>query len=345
MRIAICGGSGYTGAELLRILSGHPVAEITAVTAERSAGRKVTDLFPHLREYRDFVYEPLEKEKLLEKADIFFMALPHGASQEAVDYFFRNGKKVIDLSADYRISDASVYEQWYKTDHNYKETLAQAVYGLPELHREEIRGAQLIANPGCYPTSVILGLFPALKEGLVDPAGIIADSKSGTSGAGRKSDVGFSYCEVNEGFKAYGVGVHRHTPEIEQELSGIVGKEITIDFTPHLLPIDRGIVSTIYGRMTRDMETSDILALYNRYYDSEAFVHLLDEGAYPNAKNVRGSNNCHIGIKVNKRTKTLIIVSTIDNLVKGASGQAVQNMNILMGLDETTGLKTPALFP
>lgn len=345
IKVAICGGSGYTGSELLRILSGHPEVEVMAVTSEKSAGRKVTDLFPHLHKYSHLIYEPLDKERILDKADIFFMALPHGASQEAVDYFFRKDKKVIDLSADYRLSEPAIYEEWYKTAHNYENTLKHAVYGLPELHREEIKRSNLVANPGCYPTSAILGLYPAIKEEIVDIEGIIVDSKSGISGAGRKAEIGFSYCEVNEGFKAYGIAVHRHTPEIEQELSRIAGKKIVINFTPHLVPMDRGIISTIYGKMIKKLETSEIISIYKKYYDTEPFVKILDEGVYPNAKNVRGSNYCEIGLKVNKRTNTLIIVSAIDNLVKGASGQAVQNMNLVMGLKESTALESPALFP
>ena len=345
IKVAICGGSGYTGAELLRILLLHPEVEITAVTSERSAGKRVTDLYPHLHKYAHLVYEHLDKEKILKKADLFFMALPHGASQEAVDYFFKKGKKVVDLSADYRISDAAVYEEWYKTSHNYKTTLKKAVYGLPELYRKRIQKANLVANPGCYPTSAILGLCPALKKGLIDINSIIVDSKSGTSGAGRKADVAFSYCEVNEGFKAYGIGVHRHTPEIEQEISGIAGKSIKINFTPHLVPMDRGMIATIYGKLVKGADTSIVLAVYKKFYDKEPFVNVLDEDRYPNAKNVRGSNYCEIGLKVNKRTNTLIIVSAIDNLVKGASGQAVQNMNIMMGFEETTGLESLALFP
>jgi N-acetyl-gamma-glutamyl-phosphate reductase len=349
IKAAICGGSGYTGAELLRILSGHPEVEITAVTSEKSAGKKVTDLFPHLHKYSYLIYETLDKEKILNKADVFFMALPHAASQEAVDYFFKKGKKVIDLSADYRLSDAAIYEEWYKTPHNYTDTLKKAVYGLPELHREKIKQSNLIANPGCYPTSAILGLYPAIKEGIIDIESIIVDSKSGTSGAGRKADIGFSYCEVNEGFKAYGIAVHRHTPEIEQELSAIAGKKITLNFTPHLVPMDRGIISTMYGKIAekwlRKAETAEMLSVYKKYYDAEPFVNVLDEGIFPNAKNVRGSNYCEIGLKVNKRTNTLIIVSAIDNLVKGASGQAVQNMNIIMGFKETTALESLAVFP
>lgn len=345
IKAAICGGSGYTGAELLRILLLHPEVEVTAVTSEQSAGKRVTELFPHLHRYSSLKYEPLNKEALLDKADVFFMALPHAASQEAVDFFYRKGKRVVDLSADYRLSDAAVYEEWYKTPHLYKETLRDAVYGLPELHRERIGKAGLVANPGCYPTSAILGLAPALTEGLVDPSTLVIDSKSGTSGAGRKADVAVSYCEVNEGFKAYGIAVHRHTSEIEQELSAVAGSSIVLNFTPHLVPMDRGILSTMYGRLRKEVDTAEVLALYRQAYGTEPFVNVLEENTYPNAKNVRGSNYCEIGIKVNKRTNTLIVVSALDNLVKGASGQAVQNMNIMMGFGETAALESLAFYP
>jgi N-acetyl-gamma-glutamyl-phosphate reductase len=345
VRVAICGGSGYTGAELLRILAGHPDVAVTAVTSEKSAGRKVTDLFPHLVKYSRLGFEPMDKDRLLSKADLFFMALPHAASQEAVDFFFRGGKKVIDLSADYRLSDAAVYEEWYKTPHHYPVTLKKAVYGLPEMHRREIKKARLVANPGCYPTSAILALYPAMEQGLIQPESIIVDSKSGTSGAGRKADVAVSFCEVNEGFKAYGVGVHRHTPEIEQGLSHIAGNQVMIDFTPHLVPMDRGIVTTAYAKLTKKTSTGAVISLYNKKYLKEPFVRVLEEGFYPNAKHVRGSNYCFIGIRVNERTNTLVMLSTIDNLVKGASGQAVQNMNIMLGFKETTALEGLALCP
>ncbi|HMK55357.1 MAG TPA: N-acetyl-gamma-glutamyl-phosphate reductase [Dissulfurispiraceae bacterium] len=345
VKVAICGGSGYTGSELLRILSGHPGVVITTVTSGKSAGKRVTDLFPHLVKYNSLVYEPMEKEMLLSKADLFFMALPHAASQEAVSFFHQRGKKVIDLSADFRLSDPDVYEEWYKTPHHHPDTLKKAAYGLPELYRKAIRKSRLIANPGCYPTSAILALNPALKEGLIDPGSIIVDSKSGVSGAGRKSDVAVSFCEVNDGFKAYGVGVHRHTPEIEQILSDIAGRKILIDFTPHLVPMDRGIVTTTYARLTKKISTVKMIELYNRKYAKEPFVRILEEGFYPNAKHVRGSNYCLIGLRINERTNTLVAVSSIDNLVKGASGQAVQNMNIMLGLEETAALEGLALCP
>lgn len=345
LKVAICGGSGYTGAELLRILSNHQEIEITTVSAKRSADRRVTDLFPHLHKYSHLTYEPLDKKKFLKKADLFFMTLPHGESQEAVDYFLKNNKKVIDLSADYRISDPGVYEEWYKIPHNYAETLKKAVYGLPELNREQIKEADLIANPGCYPTAAILGLYPAIKKGIIDSENIIIDSKSGTSGAGRKTDTAFSFCEVNEGFKAYSVVNHRHTPEIEQELSIIAGKNIKVNFTPHLVPMDRGIISTMYGKMLKGINTSDVIAVYKEIYAEEPFVNVFEEGNFPNTKNVRGSNYCYLGLKVNNRTNTLIIVSAVDNLMKGASGQAVQNMNIMMGFKETTAIELLAVFP
>lgn len=344
-KVAICGGSGYTGIELLRILARHRHVKIAAVTSEKSAGKKLTDAFPHLRGCGNLTYEPLNKEKLLRKADIFFLALPHGASQEAVNFFFRNGKKVIDLSADYRLQDPAVYEQWYGLSHEFKPALRKAVYGLPEFYRKRIKKASLVANPGCYPTSALLGLMPAIKNHLVDASSIVIDSKSGTSGAGRKADVAVSYCEVNEGFKAYGIGTHRHTPEIEQELSLLAGKPIKVNFTPHLLPVDRGILSTVYAPLARKVSPETIRKAFSNAYAKERFVRLMNEGTFPNLKNVRGTNYCDIGLKYVERTNTLIIVSVIDNLVKGASGQAVQNMNIMMGFAEEEALEDMAVFP
>jgi N-acetyl-gamma-glutamyl-phosphate reductase len=345
LKIAICGGSGYTGGELLRILSNHPAVTVTAVTSERSAGKSVTDLFPNLYKYSNLIYEPMKVSDLLHKADLFFVALPHGESQEAVDFFFRNGKKVVDLSADYRIKDAKTYQEWYKVSHKFTKTLKKAVYGLPEFYRKKISKTNIVANPGCYPTGAILGLYPAIKNSLIDVSSIVIDATSGTSGAGRKSEIAFSYCEVNEGFKAYSVTTHRHTPEIEQELSVIAGKDIKINFTPHIAPFDRGILTTIYCRLIKKNETKKIIELYKKIYANEPFIKVLEEGIFPNVKNVRGTNLCEIGLIINKRTDTLIVVTAIDNLVKGASGQAVHNMNIMMGFDEKTALDTMALFP
>ena len=345
IRVAICGGSGYTGVELLRILSNHPEVVVTAVTSEKSAGRPISDLFPHLHRYSNLIYEQLNVEDILVKAELFFVALPHGDSQEAVDHFFRHGKKVIDLSADYRLKATKTYEEWYKVPHRFQGTLKKAIYGLPELYRKEIAKTNLVANPGCYPTGAILGLYPAVKGEIVDLASIVIDSKSGTTGAGRKSDITFSYCEVNEGFKAYAIATHRHTPEIEQELSAIAGKDIKVNFTPHLAPFDRGILTTLYARLIKNISTKKVVDIYKEIYANELFTKVLDEGRFPNVKNIRGTNLCEIGLTVNMRTDTLIIVTAIDNLMKGASGQAVHNMNIMMGFDERTALDTIALFP
>ncbi|HMK50827.1 MAG TPA: N-acetyl-gamma-glutamyl-phosphate reductase [Thermodesulfovibrionales bacterium] len=345
LKVFVCGGSGYAGCELLRILSTHPEVIVAGVSSEKSAGKYVTDLFPGLYKYRSLAYEHLQKEEILKKADLFFLALPHAESQDAVDFFYRQGKKVIDLSADYRLRDAEVYEDWYRVPHRFRKTLGKAVYGLPEVYRKKIRTSRLIANPGCYPTGAILGLLPALKKKVIDVSPIIIDSKSGTSGAGRKADVALSFCEVNEGFKAYAIGSHRHTPEIEQELSAACGIPVTVNFTPHLLPVDRGILTTIYAPAVKKYTTEGIIKVYEEFYGKEPFVRVLESGRYPNIKNVRGTNYCEIGIRMNERTNTLIIVTAIDNLVKGASGQAVHNMNIMMGFEEKTGLDAMPLIP
>jgi len=345
VRVFICGGSGYTGGELLRILLRHPEVVVTGVTSQRSAGKSVSELFPHLHKYANLVYEPLRKEAVLGKADLFFMALPHGESQEAVDYFFQQGKMVIDLSADYRLRDAGMYEHWYKVPHAFQAALKQAVYGLPEIYRNRINKSRLIANPGCYPTGALLGLLPAIKNMSIDLSSLVIDAKSGTSGAGRKADISVAFCEVNEGFKAYAVGTHRHIPEIEQELSLAAGRDVTVNFTPHLLPVDRGILTTTYARLEKKIDAGMVEKIYRDTYRKEPFVRVLAHGLYPNIKNVKGTNYCDIGLKLNERTNTLIVVTAIDNLVKGASGQAVQNMNIMLDVDETLALDTPAVFP
>jgi N-acetyl-gamma-glutamyl-phosphate reductase len=345
IKVFICGGSGYTGGELLRILINHPGVTVTGVTSERSAGKSVTDLFPNLHHYSRLRYEPLNVSKIVDKAEVFFMALPHAESQEAVDFLFRRGKKVIDLSADYRLKNPKVYETWYKVPHRFQQNLKKAVYGLPEIYRNKIKRARLIANPGCYPTGALLGLMPAVKHALIDVTYLIIDAKSGTSGAGRKADISVSFCEVNEGFKAYAVGTHRHTPEVEQELSFLSGKEIAVTFTPHLLPVDRGILTTIYAPLAKKISGEEVEKIYRNAYKNEPFVRVLEYGVYPNIKNVRGTNFCGVGLKLNESTNTLIIVTAIDNLVKGASGQAVHNMNIMLGFDEKTALENMALFP
>jgi len=345
LKVAVVGASGYTGVELIRILHNHPEVAVTSVTSEQSAGKRLSDVFPSLRGRYDTVLEPLVPEKIAEKVDIIFTALPHKAAMEVVPAFLAANKVVIDLSADYRLHDPEVYAVWYDR-HLNPELLPEAVYGLPELRREAIAGARLVANPGCYPTSVILGLMPLLKEGLIDTASIIADSKSGVSGAGRGAKVDSLYCEVNEGFKAYGVGgVHRHIPEIEQEISLLAGKKTIISFTPHLVPMDRGILSTIYASPLKPIKAADLYALYEEHYDGEAFVRILGQGEYPSTAFVRGSNFCDIGITLDERANRIIVVSALDNLVKGAAGQAVQNMNIVCDFPETMGLELIPLYP
>lgn len=344
LKVAVVGASGYTGIELLRILHCHPEVAVTCVTSERSAGKTVAEIFPSVRERYTQVLEHLEPVRVSEKADFIFTALPHQAAMEVVPTFLKLGKKVVDLSADYRFRDPSVYESWYEP-HMNPDVLSRAVYGLPEIRRGEIAGADLVGNPGCYPTSVILGLAPLLRNGLIDPASIIADSKSAVSGAGRGAKVDTLFCEVNEGFKAYGVAAHRHTPEIEQELSLLAGEEVKISFTPHLVPMDRGILSTIYAGLPGDSSTGQLLKLYRDFYNDEEFVRVLPEGAYPSTLYVRGSNFCDIGLTLDRRTGRVIVVSAIDNLVKGAAGQAVQNMNIMNGFPENLGLDALPLFP
>jgi len=345
LNVAIVGASGYTGLELIRLLYRHPEVAVTCLTSEQSAGRRISDIFPTLRGRCDLILENLEPVRVAEKADLIFTALPHKAAMEVVPTFLKLGKHVIDLSADYRLSDPAVYGAWYEP-HLNPANLKKAVYGLPELRRAKIKGARLVANPGCYPTSIILGLAPLLKKGLIDTKSIIADSASGVTGAGRSAKVDSLYCEINEGYKAYGVGgVHRHTPEIEQELSLLAGEQLVITFTPHLVPMDRGILSTIYATPHKATSTEKLVQLYQEYYDGEPFVRVLPPGNLPSTAFVRGSNFCDIAPLVDQRTGRIIIVSAIDNLVKGASGQAVQNMNLVCGFPESMALEGLALFP
>jgi N-acetyl-gamma-glutamyl-phosphate reductase len=344
LRVGIIGASGYTGGELARILALHPAAALTVATSRSHAGKRLSQIYPHLAGIADLVCENVPAAELAERADLFFTAVPHQTAMAIVPELLQAGKKVIDLSADFRLDDPVVYEAWYQP-HTAQQYLAEAVYGLPEINREKIAAARLIANPGCYPTSVILALAPLLKNNLLDPATIIADSKSGTSGAGRGAQVGTLFCEVTDGFRAYKVGEHRHTPEIEQELAKLAGTRMTISFTPHLVPMSRGILSTVYGSLTRDVDQQEIYDLYTAFYGGEKFVRICRPGAFPATQYVRGSNYCDIGAKVDTRTGRVVLVAAIDNLVKGAAGQAVQNMNIVSGFAESLGLDTVPLFP
>jgi N-acetyl-gamma-glutamyl-phosphate reductase len=344
IKVGIYGGSGYTGQELMRLLLGHPEAKVVVATSRRFAGAPVSEIYPALSGRTDLVYTNETPEAMAALVDFVFLALPHGVSMEIAPAFVRAGRKVVDLSADFRIRDLASYEAWYGR-HSAAGMLPGAVYGLPELHREEIRNTSLAANPGCYPTSIILGLAPALRSRWIDPSSVIADSKSGVSGAGREPQIASLYCEVEGGFKAYKVGGHRHTPEIEQELSILAGREMKISFTPHLLPVKRGILSTIYAKLEKDVRVEDAVALFREFYRDEPFVRICRAGQFPNLSSVVGSNFCDIGLAVDKRTGRLIVVSVIDNLIKGASGQAIQNMNLMSGLPEGTGLPLVALYP
>ncbi|HHL40631.1 MAG TPA: N-acetyl-gamma-glutamyl-phosphate reductase [Deltaproteobacteria bacterium] len=353
IKAAVIGASGYTGLELLRILALHDKVEVCYASSRQFAGAPVSSVFPSLMGYLDgLFFDELKGEAEggvlgslegpLGEADCIFCALPHGASMAVVPGLIEAGRKVVDLSADFRLRDAGTYRAWY-APHRAPELLGSAVYGLPELYRRAVEGARLIANPGCYPTSAVLALAPAVKEEVVDPSTIVIDSKSGVSGAGRSASLATSFCEVNEAFGAYKVAVHRHTPEIEAVLSDVAGAAVRVSFTPHLLPLSRGILTTVTASLTGTHTTVALLELYRDFYDGEPFVRVRPEGVFPNISWVRGSNFCDIGLRADGRTGRVVIVSAIDNLVKGASGAAVQNMNILFGFDETEGLRTAPL--
>jgi len=344
IKVAIVGASGYTGVELLRILVRHPEVEISCVTSRQHEGLPISQVFPSLHGFCDLVCEPLNVAEIAAKSDLVFTALPHKSAMEVVPGFLSAGCKVIDLSADYRLKDQSVYEQWYQA-HSSPELFEEAVYGLPELYRQDLIGARLVANPGCYPTSIILALAPLLVNGLIDAESLIVDSKSGTSGAGRGVKQGTLFCEVNEGFKAYGIGSHRHTPEIEQELANLTKSQISLTFTPHLLPVNRGILSTCYATMLHGQSTAELLALYHDFYADERFIRVMPGNDLPNVAFISGTNFCDIGLVSDERTGRVIVVSAIDNLVKGAAGQAVQNMNAVCGFMENLGLEIVPTFP
>ena len=345
VKVGIIGASGYTGVELARILALHPGVELTVVTSRRYKGQPLSAVYPSLKNIVDLACIDAGPASLAGAADLFFTAVPHQTAMNIVPALLDAGRKVVDLSADFRIHDPAVYEEWYQP-HSAKEYLAEAVYGLPELHRDAVRTARLVANPGCYPTSIILGLAPLLKAGLIDPETVIADSKSGASGTGRSAQVGSLFCEVTDGFRAYKVGgVHRHTPEIEQELGELSGRPLRVSFTPHLVPMSRGILSTVYATLNKPLTTEDALALYSDFYVDEYFVRICAPGVLPATRDVRGSNYCDLACRVDERTGRIIVLAAIDNLVKGAAGQAVQNMNLLCGFPETEGLATVPLFP
>jgi N-acetyl-gamma-glutamyl-phosphate reductase len=343
-KVGIIGATGYTGLELLRFLIHHPNIEIAALTSQKYAGIEIGQVFPALTDQIQIKCEELSAQRILEKTDFLFTAVPHKTAMEIVPRFHQKGKRIIDLSADFRLKDANIYEKWYQK-HTAADLLPESVYGLPELHREEIRKAKIVGNPGCYPTGALIGLIPLVKNGLIAHEGIVVDSKSGVSGAGRDVVLESLFCEVNEGVKAYKVFAHRHTPEIDQELSQVARREIRVTFVPHLIPMDRGILSTLYVRLKKKMKTDELLNAFHDFYRGEPFVRIYPKGKLPNTKDVRGSNFCDIGVAVSEPDDRAVIVTAIDNLVKGASGEAVQNMNIMLGYPETMGLNMLSLVP
>ena len=337
-KVAIIGASGYTGEELVKLLIRHPGVELVVVTSRQHAGKALADQVPALRGLTDLRFFPADLEVVLKaKPEVVFMALPHGVSAEYVPTLLEKGIVVIDLSADFRLRSAQVYEEFYGAKHPAPARLKEAVYGLPEIYRDKIRKAKLVASPGCYPTSILLGAWPAVKSGHVKTSGIIADSLSGVSGAGRKAEVDYLFVECAGSAKAYGVPKHRHLSEIEQELGLMAGEKITINFTPHLIPIDRGILTTLYFDLVKKTSQAEIQKSYEKAYAKEPFVRVLKD-SLPEIRNVVGTNFCDVAVRVDPRTNKLIVFTSEDNLLKGAGGQAVQSMNLLLSLPETTGL-------
>ena len=341
IKVGIVGGTGYTGVELLRLLSVHPNVALTTITSRGDAGLAVADMFPNLRGYVDLIFTDPAHSKLEECAVVFF-ATPNGIAMQQARQLLSKGVRVIDLAADFRIKDIPTWEKWYGMSHACPELVAHAVYGLPEINREAIRGAQLVANPGCYPTAVQLGFMPLLEAGVVDISYLIADAKSGVSGAGRKAEVPSLFAESADNFKAYAVNGHRHLPEISQGLTAMANAEVGFTFVPHLTPLIRGIHATLYAKITKSV---DLQALFEARYADEHFVDVLPKGAHPETRSVRGSNLCRIAVHQPQGSDIVVILSVIDNLVKGAAGQAVQNMNIMFDLAETSGLQIVPLLP
>ena len=347
IRAGLVGVTGYTGMELARLLTSHPHMRLTVATSRGEAGKTLGEIYPFLNGLPGADVTLIEPDPvaIAKACDVAFLAVPHGAATEMGAALVEQGLKVVDLSADFRLKDAAVYAEWYKTEHTRKDLLPEAVYGLPELRADAIAKARLVANPGCYPTSVILGLTVALREGLIHTDDIVIDSKSGTTGAGRKAAVPTLFCEVADSFRAYGLTKHRHTPEIEQELSLLAGKPLHVSFNPHLVPINRGILSTIYARLARPMTQADVQALYQRAWENSPWVRVLPHGQLPETRFVRGTMFCDMSVLVDTRTQRLIVVSVIDNVCRGASGQAVANANLMFGLPVTTGLMLAPLMP
>ncbi len=344
-KAAVVGGTGYAGVELLRLLAEHPNVELTSVTSRGDAGKPVAENFPSLRGLVNLAFIEPNVDQLCEH-DVVFFATPHGICMDMAPKLVAKGVKVIDLGADFRINNVSVWEQYYNMPHTCPDLISDAVYGLPEVHREDIKKAQLVANPGCYPTATILGLKPLLENNLVNIEQVIVDAKSGVSGAGKSAKIPNLYTEVSEDFRAYGVAGHRHSPEIAEQLSMLAGSDVGLTFVPHLLPMIRGILSTIYTSLNdTKANINSLQSLYEKTYKGEAFIDVLPQGMLPNTSSVRGSNKCRISVNTQTASQSLIVVSVIDNLLKGASGQAVQNMNLMLGLDELTGIAAASVYP
>jgi N-acetyl-gamma-glutamyl-phosphate reductase len=341
IKVGIVGGTGYSGVELLRLLSQHPAVQLSVITSRKETGQQVADLFPSLRGHVDLAFSDPNAAALATCQAVFF-ATPNGVAMQQARPLLESGARVIDLSADFRLRDVTVWEKWYGMSHACPDLLAEAAYGLPEVNRDRIRTARLVANPGCYPTAVLLGLLPLVEAGLVDLDHLIADAKSGVSGAGRKAETHILFSEAADNFKAYGVPGHRHLPEIAQGLASIAGREVGLTFVPHLTPMIRGIHATLYARMHKPV---DLQSVYESRYAREPFVDVLPAGSHPDTRSVRGANVCRIAPHAPQQRDTAVVLSVIDNLVKGAAGQAVQNFNLMFGLPETTAVDQPALMP
>lgn len=345
IKVGIIGATGYAGGELVRILTGHKDAEIKWYGSRSYIGKKYADVYRNMFQIVDAECMDDNMEELASQVDVIFTATPQGLCASLVNEEILSKVKIIDLSADFRLKDVKVYEEWYKIEHKAPQFLEEAVYGLCEINREDVKKARLVANPGCYTTCSILTAYPLAKEGLIDMSTLIIDAKSGTSGAGRGAKLPNLFCEVNENMKAYGVANHRHTPEIEEQLGYAAGEKVVLNFTPHLVPMNRGILATEYAKLTKEVSWEDVKAVYDRYYGNEKFVRVLGQDEYPETKWVEGSNYVDIGFKIDPRTNRIIMMGAIDNLVKGAAGQAVQNMNLMFGREESEGLDLVPMFP
>lgn len=338
LKVGVVGATGYTGEELVKLLASHPNVELSYVSGKEDREVRIQEIFPYLSGKVDLECKAFSADEAIEKTDVIFLSLPHTVSMQVAPQFLAAKKKVIDVSADYRLRDTTVYEKFYKTTHKDAANLKEAVYGLPELNREKIRAARLVANPGCYPTGAILACWPGLREDLFESDSIVIDAKSGVTGTGRKADKSLNFSEVNESFKAYKLFEHQHVPEMDQELSRAARKPVSVTFVPHLLPVNRGILSTVYAKLKKKTTTEDLLAVYKKAYREEPFVKVYPGGRLPELKHVQHTNFCDLGLRVNEAKKLAVIVAAIDNLGKGAAGQAVQNLNLMAGFDERAGL-------